>query len=52
MKLADEMLKLNKELKKLDLMLDEVEYREVKEKIEKIDKRVFELYGVEEEERD
>ena len=35
-------------------MLDEVEYKEVKEKIEKIDgeidERVFELYGVGEEE--
>ena len=53
-KLADEMLKLNKELQKLDPMLDEAEYREVKEKIEKtdreIDERVFELYGLGEEE--
>ncbi|MCK5122579.1 MAG: N-6 DNA methylase [Candidatus Pacebacteria bacterium] len=53
-KLADEMLKLNKELQKFDPMLDEVEYKEIKEKIEKtdreIDGRVFELYGLGEEE--
>ncbi len=49
-KLADEMLKLNKELQKLDHILDDEEYKEIKEKIEKtdkeIDERVFELYGV------
>lgn len=54
-KLADEMLKLNKELQKLDPMLDEVEYKGVKGEIEKvdgeIDERVFELYGLGEEER-
>jgi len=53
-KLVDEMLKLNKELQKLDPMLDEAEYKEIKEKIEKtdgeIDERVFKLYGVGEKE--
>jgi type I restriction-modification system DNA methylase subunit len=52
-KLADEMLKLNKELQKLDPMLDEVEYKEIKGKIEKTDEeineRVFELYRLREE---
>jgi len=54
-KLVDEILKLNKELQKLDLMLDEVEYKEIKEKIDKIDKeideRVFELYGLSKEDQ-
>ena len=49
-KLADEMLKLNKELQKLDPILDDEEYKEIKEKIDKtdgeIDERVFELYGL------
>ncbi len=53
-KLADEMLKLNKELQKLNPMLDEMEYKEMKEKIERtdgeIDEMVFGLYGLSEEE--
>ena len=52
--LADKMLKLNKDLQKLDSMLDEKEYKEIKEEIEKIDKeideRVFKLYNLTEEE--
>lgn len=52
--MADEMLKLNKKLQKLDPMLDEAEYKEIKEKIERtdreIDGRVFELYGLGEKE--
>jgi adenine-specific DNA-methyltransferase len=54
-KLVNKITKLNKELQKLDPMLDEVEYKEIKEKIKKtdeeIDERVFELYGMGEEER-
>ena len=41
-------------MQKLDPMLDEVEYKEIKEKIERtdgeIDERVFELYELGEEE--
>ena len=41
-------------MQKLDPMLDEAEYKEVKEKIEKtdgeIDERVFDLYGLGEDE--
>ncbi|MFH1822494.1 MAG: N-6 DNA methylase, partial [Patescibacteria group bacterium] len=48
-KLADKMLEKNKELQKLDQIMDEKEYNEVKEEIEKtdkeIDKKVYELYG-------
>ncbi len=47
-KLADKMLRLNKDLQKLDSMLDEKEYKEIKEEIEKTDKEidagVFGLY--------
>ncbi|PIR12948.1 hypothetical protein COV49_03750, partial [Candidatus Falkowbacteria bacterium CG11_big_fil_rev_8_21_14_0_20_39_10] len=54
-KLADKMLRLNKELQKLDPIMDDKEYEEVKKEIEKadreIDERVFELYGLNEEER-
>lgn len=49
-KLADKMLKLNKDLQKLDAIMDEKEYKEKKKEIEvvdgEIDERVFELYGV------
>jgi len=52
--LADKMLKLNKEIQKLDPIMDEEEYNEIKEEIEKVDReideRVFELYGLTEEE--
>lgn len=48
-------LKLNKELQKIDPMLDEVEHKEIKERIERTDReineRVFELYGLEGKER-
>ena len=48
------MLKLNKDLQKLDSMLDEKEYKEIKEEIEKtdkeIDERVFGLYNLTKEE--
>ncbi|MBU4141571.1 N-6 DNA methylase [Patescibacteria group bacterium] len=54
-KLADKMLKLNKELQKLDLIMDDKEYKEIKEEIEmtdgEIDNKVFELYGLTTEER-
>jgi len=53
-KLADKMLEKNKELQKLDTIMDEKEYNEIKEEIEKIDKeidrKVYELYGLGEEE--
>jgi len=53
-KLADQMLKLNKKLQKLDPIMDDKEYKEIKEEIEKtdeeIDERIFELYGLGEEE--
>ena len=52
--LVDKITRLNQSLQKLDPIMDEKEYNEVKEKIEKtdkeIDKKVYELYGLKEEE--
>lgn len=52
--LADKMLEKNKELQKLDPIMDDKEYNEIKEEIEKtnkkIDQKVYELYGLGEEE--
>ncbi|MFA6306625.1 MAG: TaqI-like C-terminal specificity domain-containing protein [Patescibacteria group bacterium] len=49
-KLVDKMLEKNKELQKLDPIMDDKEYNGVKEEIEKtdkeIDKKVYELYGL------
>lgn len=49
-KLADRMLKFNKDLQKLDPILDEDEYKELKSEIEKtdrqIDEGVYKLYGL------
>lgn len=49
-RLVDKMLRLNKELQKLDPIMDDKEYKEIKEDIEKTDRetdeRVFELYGL------
>jgi len=54
-KLADKMLKLNKKLQKLDPIMDDKEYKEIKEEIERtdeeIDERIFGIYGLGEEER-
>lgn len=48
------MLKLNKELQKLDSIMDNKEYKEIQKEIEKVDEeidgRVFRLYGLNEEE--
>lgn len=53
-KLADKMLKLNKNLQKLDPILDEEEYKQLKFEIEKtdkeIDEKVYKLYGLTEKE--
>ena len=53
-KLADKMLVKNKELQKLDPIMDDKEYNELKEEIEitdkKIDQKIYELYGLTEEE--
>jgi len=49
-KLADKMLKLNKDLQNLNPILDEDEYKELKSEIEKTDKeineKVYKLYGL------
>ena len=54
-RLADKMLKLNRELQKLDPIMEEKEYKEIKEEIEKtdkeIDEKIYELYGLTEGER-
>ncbi len=48
--LADKMLKLNKSLQKLDPILDDKEYNQIKKEIEEtdkiIDQKVYELYGL------
>ncbi|MDP3013313.1 MAG: TaqI-like C-terminal specificity domain-containing protein, partial [Candidatus Subteraquimicrobiales bacterium] len=53
-KLADKILKLNKQLQKLNPILDEDEYKELKTEIQKTDKEidemVYKLYGLTEEE--
>lgn len=53
-KLADKMLKLNKELQKLHPIMDDKEYEETKSEIQKTDEiinqKVYELYGLTEEE--
>jgi len=53
-KLADKMLELNKKLQKLDPILDEEEYKELKNEIDKtdkeIDEKVYKLYGLTEKE--
>jgi hypothetical protein len=53
-KLADKMLKLNKELQKLHPILDEEEYKEIESEIKKtdkiIDQKVYKLYGLNNEE--
>ena len=50
MKLADKMLKLNKELQKFDPVMDDKEYKEIMEEIERtdgeIDERVVGIYGL------
>ncbi|MDD4271338.1 MAG: TaqI-like C-terminal specificity domain-containing protein [Patescibacteria group bacterium] len=49
-RLSDKMLEKNKELQKLDPIMDDKEYNEVKKEIEKtdkeIDKKVYEIYGL------
>ena len=49
-KLADKMLKLNKDLQKLDPFLNKDEYKELKSEIDKtdkeIDEKVYKLYGL------
>lgn len=53
-KLVDKILKLNKELQKLDPIMDDKEYNEIKDAIEKTDKlldqKVYKLYGLTKEE--
>lgn len=52
--LADKMLKFNKGLQKIDPIMDEKEYGELKQEIDKtdkeIDQKVYKLYGLSEEE--
>jgi len=54
-KLADKIIALNKEIQKIDPIMDEKEYEEKKKEIEEtdkeIDEKVYELYGLTEEER-
>ncbi|MEA3464235.1 MAG: TaqI-like C-terminal specificity domain-containing protein [Patescibacteria group bacterium] len=49
-KLADKMLKLNRELQKLDPIMDDKEYKEIEEEIKRtdgeIDEMVFGIYGL------
>ena len=50
MKLANKMLKLNKEIQKLHPEMNDDEYKKVKSEIEKtdkiIDQKVYKLYGL------